>query len=144
MIGPWSMKKIRYLSVDEAEWSHDRILEATGGERGDLARANLEFVFERVKDIGEGLERNEAVVKKAAFLLYSLVTQHPFINGNKRTAFEIVNAFLELNGYSLRAKTDEVYGLLSALGAGKASERQAENWITTNLAKKNQGSRRVS
>ena len=45
------MKKIRYLSVDEAEWSHDRILEVTGGERGDLARANLEFVFERVKEI---------------------------------------------------------------------------------------------
>jgi death on curing protein len=71
------------------------------------------------------VESNEAVVKKAAFLLYSLVTQHPFINGNKRTAFEIVNAFLELNGYTLHAKTDEVYGLLSELGAGEASERQA-------------------
>jgi death on curing protein len=138
------MKKIRYLSIDEAEWSHDRILEATGGERGDLAKANLEFVFERVKEIGEGLEGNEALVKNAAFLLYNLVTQRPFINGNKRTAFEIVNAFLELNGYTLHAKTDEVYGLLSELGAGKSSERQAENWITTNLAQKNQGSRRVS
>jgi hypothetical protein len=48
------MKKIRYLSVDEAEWSHDRILEATGGERGDLARTNLEFVFERVRKLEKG------------------------------------------------------------------------------------------
>ena len=136
------MKKIRYLSVEEAEWSHNRILEVTGGERGDLARANLEFVFERVKDIGEGLERNKAIVKKAAFLLYSLVTQHPFINGNKRTAFEVVDAFLELNGYTLRAKTDEVYGVLSDVGAGKVSEEQVEDWIGTNLAKKNAKSRR--
>src|SRR5437016_7617840 len=92
------MKKIRYLSIEEAEWFHDRILELTGGERGDLAKANLEFVLERVKGVGEGLDREKAVVKKAAFLLHSLVTHHPFINGNKRTAFEVVDAFLELNG----------------------------------------------
>jgi death-on-curing protein len=138
------MWKIRYLSVEEAEWSHDRILDVTGGERGDLARANLEFIFERVKDIGEGLERNEAVVKKAAFLLYSLVTQHPFINGNKRTAFEVVDAFLELNGYALQAKTGEVYTILSDLGAGTASQTQVEGWIVTNLAERKRRSRRRS
>jgi len=87
------MKKIRYLSIEEAEWFHDRILELTGGERGDLAKANLEFVLERVKGVGEGLDREKAVVKKAAFLLHSLVTHHPFINGNKRTALEVVEAF---------------------------------------------------
>src|SRR2546430_17651151 len=96
------MKKIRYLSVEEAEWFHDRILELTGGERGDLAKGNLEFVFERVKDVGEGLDVKIAIVKKAAFLVYSLVNHHPFINGNKRTEFEVVEAFLELNGYILR------------------------------------------
>jgi death-on-curing protein len=138
------MKKIRYLSVEEAEWSHDRILELTGGERGDLAKANLEFALERVKDIGEGLERSKAVVKKAAFLLYSLVVHHPFINGNKRTAFEVVDAFLELNGYVLQAKTDEVYVILSDLGAGKASQMQVEDWIVTNLAERKGRSRRGS
>ena len=135
------MKKTRYLSVEEAEWSHARILEVTGGEPGDLARANLEFVLERVKAIGEGLERKEAVVKKAAFLLYSLVTQHPFINGNKRTAFEVVDVFLELNGYALQAKTDEVYTTLSDLGSGKASQTRVEDWIATNLAERKRRSR---
>jgi len=80
-------------------------------------------------------------VKKAAFLLHSLVTHHPFINGNKRTAFEVVDAFLELNGYVLRAKTDEIYRVLSDLGAGKASEAQVEDWIVTNLAEKKLRSR---
>lgn len=138
------MKKIRYLSIEEAEWFHDRILELTGGERGDLAKANLEFVLERVKDVGEELDIGKAITKKAAFLLYSLVIHHPFINGNKRTAFEVVEAFLELNGYILRAETDEVYSLLSDLGAGKASEAQAEYWIATNLAKRKQRSKRKS
>ena len=71
------MKKIRYLSGEEVEWFHDRILELTGGERGDLAKANLEFVLERVKNVGEKLDR-EPIVKKAASLLYSLVIHHPF------------------------------------------------------------------
>ena len=135
------MKKTRYLSIDDVVWSHDRILELTGGERGDLARANLEFVLERVKDVGEGLKIDKAIVKKAAFLLYSLVSQHPFINGNERTAFEAVEAFLELNGYVLRAKTDEFYRLLSDLGAGKDYQTRAEDWIETNLAMKRQTSK---
>ena len=116
----------------------------TGGERGDLAKANLEFVLERVKGVGEGLDREKAVVKKAAFLLHSLVTHHPFINGDKRTAFEAVDAFLELNGYVLRANPDEIYRVLSDLGAGKASEAQVEDWIATNLAKKKRRSRAES
>jgi death-on-curing protein len=144
LVGRSTMKRIRYLSVEEAEWSHNRILEVTGGERGDLARANLEFVLERVKDVGEGLETKKAIVKKAAFLLYSLVVHHPFINGNKRTAFEVVDAFLELNGYVLQTKTDDVYVILSDLGAGKASQTQVEDWIATNLAERRRRSRRRS
>jgi len=84
------MKKIRYLSIDEAELFHDRILDLTGGERGDLAKANLEYALERVKDVGEQLDRDKAIVKKSAFLLHSLVVHHPFINGNKRTASKLL------------------------------------------------------
>ena len=74
--------------------------------------------------------------EKAAFLLHALVSHHPFINGNKRTAFEVVEVFLELNGYVLRAKTDEIYSLLSDLAFGRASGERADEWIATNLAKK--------
>ena len=130
------MKKIRYLSIGEAEWFHDRILDLTGGERGDLAKANLEFALERVRDVGQGLDRDEAIVKKSAFLLHGLVVHHPFINGNKRTAFEVVDAFLELNGCTVKARTEETYRLLADIGSGKISESQVEQWIATNLAKK--------
>lgn len=100
--------------------------------------------MERVKDIGEKLDREKAVVKKPAFLLSSLVIQHPLLNGNKRTAFEVMGAFLELNGYVLRAKTDETYGLLSDSGEGKRSETQIEDWITMNLGEKTRTPRRRS
>lgn len=130
------MRKIRYLSIEEAEWFHDRILDLTGGERGDLAKANLEFALERVKHVGEQLDRDKAMVKKSAFLLHSLVVQHPFINGNKRTAFEVVDAFLELNGYNVTTGTEKTLRLLADIGSGNMSQAQVEEWIATNLAKK--------
>jgi death on curing protein len=61
---------------------------------------------------------------------------HPFINGNKRTAFTVVESFLELNGYALGGGSDATYELLSEMGAGKISPEQAEDWIARNLAKK--------
>ena len=129
------MKKIKYPSSEDVEWAHNRILDLTGGERGDLAKANLEFVLDRMKEIGERLGFHEAIVKKAAFLLHSLVTQHPFINGNKRTAFEALKVFLEPNGYIINASDDEIYTLLGLISKGQASLTQVEEWMETNLAK---------
>ena len=63
------MKKVKYLSIEDVEWAHERILEVTGGERGDLAKANLEFVLETVKDVGRDKDFEKSLVKKTAFLL---------------------------------------------------------------------------
>ncbi|HZY47069.1 MAG TPA: type II toxin-antitoxin system death-on-curing family toxin [Candidatus Bathyarchaeia archaeon] len=129
------MQKIKYLSSDRVEWVHGRILELTDGDRGDVSKGNLEFILAKVENVGERLDRDRAIVKKAAFLLYNLVTRHPFVNGNKRTALEVVQAFLELNGYTIQVKKDEAYMLLSDIAAGKALLSRVENWTITNLAK---------
>ena len=136
------MKKVRHLSIEDVEWAHERILEATGGERGDLARANLEFVLEAVKDIGLDLDFEKSIVKKAAFFLHNLVTRHPFVNGNKRTAIEVAKAFLELNGHSLRAGTEQMVTMVTRVGSGETSLDQVGDWIATNLVKKSPRKRR--
>lgn len=136
------MKKFRYLSIEDVEWAHERILEVTGGERGDLAKANLEFVLEAVKDIGRDLDFKKSIVKKAAFLIHSLVTGHPFVNGNKRTGLEVADTFLELNGYSLQAQTEQTVAMTSRIGSGGMSQAQAEEWIARNLVRKTARKRR--
>lgn len=130
------MKKIKYLSIEDVDWAHNRILEVTGGERGDLARANLEFVLESVKTIAPDLDNEQMIVKKAAFILHSLVTQHPFVNGNKRTGFEVTKMFLEPNGCTLTASKDDSYIFLLSVSKGEADLAHVEDWIATNLAKK--------
>jgi death on curing protein len=128
------MKKIKYPSIDQAERAHSRVLDLTGGERGDLNRSNLEYILEAVKGIGEKLDRRHAMTIKASFLLYNLIGQHPFVNGNKRTAFELVKLFLRLNGYEIGAKPDERYSYLADIAAGRVSLAKVQEWIGTNLA----------
>ncbi len=95
----------------------------------------MEYVLEAVREVGEELDDHYAIKKKAAFLLYNLISQHPFVNGNKRTAFELVKLFLRLNGYEIKPKSQETYSFLAGIAAGKISLCQAEDWIAINLAK---------
>jgi len=128
------MKGIRYPSLEQVERLHNRVLDVTGGEHGDLSRSNLEYVLEAVKQIGGNAGDRHAVKRKASFLLYNLISQHPFVNGNKRTAFELVKLFLRLNGYEIKAKSQETYVFLADIAAGRISLNRVEEWIATNLA----------
>ena len=129
---------IRYPSLEQVELLHGRILQLTGGEPGHLSKSNLEYLLEAVKNVGERLDRKQAIAKKAAFLLHNLVVLHPFVNGNKRTAFELVRLFLQLNGYEIKAESKAVYTFLADLAAGKASLAMVEKWMATNLAQARQ------
>ncbi len=129
------MKEIRYPSFEQVERLHNRVLDVTGGEHGDLSRSNLEYVLDAVREIGENADVQLAVTKKAAYLLYNLISQHPFVNGNKRTAFELVKLFLRLNGFEIKAKSQDTYAFLADIAAGRASLKQVAEWIATNLAK---------
>ncbi len=89
--------------------------------------------MDAVKDIGDRLPKKEAIIKKTAFLLYNVVVVHPFLNGNKRTAFGIAEAFLEANGYELVPQAKEAYEFLLGIGSGKISEIDVERWVARHL-----------
>jgi death on curing protein len=127
-------RKLNYPTADQVEELHSRIIDLTGGEHGDLSRSNLEYLLGAVKDVGRRLEAKQAIVKKAAYLLYNFVVQHPFVNGNKRTALELVTLFLRMNNYEITAAPERIYTFLSDIAAGKESLASVEKWIATNLA----------
>jgi death on curing protein len=52
------------------------------------------------------------IAEQAAAYLYHLAMNHPFIDGNKRTAFAVMDTFLRLNGYNLKLTDDEAYDLV--------------------------------
>jgi death-on-curing protein len=111
----------------------------TGGEHGYLNNSNLEYLLDTVKDVGERLHRKQALTKKAAFLLYHIITLHPFVNGNKRTAYELVKLFLRLNGYQIDSDPGEAYQFLLDVASGKVSAADVDKWVAMNLTELKEG-----
>ena len=71
-------EEIQYPSVDQVSRLYRRVVETSGGEQGFLSKSNLDYLIDTVKDDGERLPKEKAIVKKAAFLLYSIIVIHPF------------------------------------------------------------------
>jgi death on curing protein len=68
----------------------------------------------------------------AAAYGYGLAKNHPFVDGNKRTAFVAMATFLELNGYSLVAPEPEVVVVMERLGAGLENQETISLWLKEN------------
>jgi len=70
------------------------------------------------------------------YLLFNLVNLHPFLDGNKRTAFEVTKNFLRLNGWSFAPEDDDAFGILVSISKGDLDAESTERWIARNLRRK--------
>jgi death-on-curing protein len=76
-----------------------------------------------------GEELYPDLFSKAAILFYLLVKNHPFIDGNKRTAALALIEFLERNGYTLSATNDELYQFTIDVASSVLTKEEVELWI---------------
>ena len=118
---------MRYLTAEEVILIHERILEKFGGAGGFRDWKLLDSAVQRPSAVFGGKELYPDLFAKAAALGHSLVLNHPFVDGNKRTAWEAMHTFVEENGYSLRAEPDEIVELMlriedKSLGVGQIAE----------------------
>ncbi|MFB6205993.1 MAG: type II toxin-antitoxin system death-on-curing family toxin [Haloglomus sp.] len=97
---------IEYLSVDSVLALHEVIIE--GDERsepGVQSEGDIEYALDHIEHGSFG-ERPGSIHEKAFQLLRLLVSGHPFVDGNKRTALQSIVVFYEQNGYELRYGED--------------------------------------
>lgn len=102
------MPNVRYLSVAEVQRIHDRIIAATGGMPGVINPAHLVAAVERPRSGMRDIEFYPTVVEKAAALLHSIISTHPFADGNKRTSVAAAGLFLRVNGLRLAVSQSEL------------------------------------
>jgi death-on-curing protein len=100
-----------------------------------LSRSNLEYILETARDIGERMPEEKAVVRKASYMLFNLVSLHPFLDGNKRTAFEVAKNFLTLNGWTFEPEEDDTFSTLVSIASGSLDAEATERWIARNLSR---------
>ena len=98
---------MRYLTIPEVLFIHFHVIERFGGRHGVLNLGGLESAVARPQATIEGDDLYASVLEKAAVLLHSLALNHPFQDGNKRTAFTALGLFLHYNGMVLEgSRTD--------------------------------------
>ena len=108
---------------------HQLMAEATGGEVGVRNEALLESAIQSCFATFDGADLYPTKEEKAAQLGFSLVSNHAFVDGNKRIGIYVMLSFLALNGINIYAENREVYELGMAIATGKIKYAGILDWI---------------
>jgi death-on-curing protein len=84
----------------------------------------------------DGQELYPTLVEKAAALGFSIIQNHPFVDGNKRTGHAAIEIFLFLNGFELEKSVDEQEKVILQVASGRMSRADFADWLRTAIVKK--------
>jgi death-on-curing protein len=118
---------------------HDRQLAEHGGTGGVRDEGLLESALARPRQLHAYGDPAPDLADLAAALAYGLARNHPFLDGNKRTAAVACETFLELNGATLEAEDLELYPLYLKLAEGKLGERDFAAWLRERVRTRGRG-----
>jgi death-on-curing protein len=123
----------RHLSLAEVLKLHDLIISETGGSHGLRDLGLLESALGQPQQTFGGDDLYPSLVAKAAALGFSLIKNHPFVDGNKRVGHAAVEAMLMLNGFDLSASVDDSEAEILAVAAGTLTRDHFQNWLEQHL-----------
>jgi death on curing protein len=118
---------IDFHTREFVEAIHDEQMRAHGGARGIRDEGLLESALAR--PLQKAAYGEPDIFELAAAYLYGLAKNHPFIDGNKRTAFTAADIFLAVNGSSIEAEQEDVIAFVLAVAAGEIDEDGAARFF---------------
>lgn len=132
---------MKSLSLDQVLWIHRRVIATSGGDPTVLDRGKLESAIAQPRMTFGGSSLYPTLAEKAAALGFSMIKNHPFLDGNKRTGIMAVLAFLGRNGYRLRAPVDEIEAVVLGVADGGVGRAEFSRWIRDHMVRKKGGPR---
>lgn len=125
---------IRYLNLVEVLDLHRQIIEQSKGAMGIRDLGALESALAQPRMTFAGEDLYPTIVDKASALGFSIVMNHPFVDGNKRTGHAAMETFLILNGLEINAYVDEQERVILALASGELERAAFTNWLQRSVA----------
>lgn len=119
----------QYVDIDEVYLIHQSIIKRVGTKASVRDFALLHSAVERPKATYSGQELYPTGFLKAAAILQSLCRNHPFTDGNKRTSWLSTKRFLKINGYYLKARTNEAVTFMIRVDNEKPSIAEIASWL---------------
>lgn len=121
-----------WLDLADALAIHDRQLAEHGGGSGVRDQAMLESTLTR--PVNQWFYGENDPASLAAAYAFGLARNHPFVDGNKRTAWVLARLFLALNGHALRFDPADAINTVLALAAGSLPEQGLADWFRAGLS----------
>ena len=126
------MTEPRWLALVHVLAIHSDQIKTHGGSAGLRDRGLLESALERPKNqFHYGSDPDLASL--AGAYGFGLANNHPFVDGNKRVAFQAMYLFLGLNGFRIEAPEEEVVSLILSLAAGELNETELADWVRRHI-----------
>jgi death-on-curing protein len=113
---------------------HNEQLKLNGGPEGIRDLGLLESALARPKNILAYAEEPPTLARLAAAYAKGIVANHPFVDGNKRTAFIVSLTFLRLNGLAVTASKEDRVNTFWSLAGGSLTEDQLTQWFERNTS----------
>jgi len=124
---------MRYLTLAEVLELHRRVLAQSGGADGIRDLGSVESAIAQPQMAFGGQELYPDIHTKAAALCFSLIMNHPFVDGNKRIGHAAMEVFLVLNGFEIVADVDDAESVILTLAAGNLTRKELEDWLTSHI-----------
>ena len=121
---------IKYLNAEQILFIHTRLIEETGGERGIRDLRLLRSAVARPQATFDQRDLYPDIFFKAAALLESLVNNHPFVDGNKRTGITATGLFLQLNGYPFQTSQEDLVAFTLSVAQGMETIESIASWLS--------------
>lgn len=123
----------RYLEPEEILVLHELLMEQSGGSSGLRDWNLLDSAVAQPRMTFAGHDLYPDLVDKAAALGYSLICNHPFVDGNKRIGHLAMEMFLLLNGMEIEASIDDQEKVILTVAAGQMQREAFAEWLSMHI-----------
>jgi len=120
---------VKYLYPKQVLYLYQQITQHTGGKVGLRDEGGLESAVYRPQASFGGQDLYPDLFSKAAALGHSILSNHPFVDGNKRVGFEAMRLMLRLSGYDVHASLEVKYAFVLDVAKGKLAEQAIADWL---------------
>lgn len=120
---------MQLLTLEQVLKLHKRVIEQSGGSIGIRDQGALESALAQPYMTYTAQELYPTLIEKVTALGFSLINNHPFVDGNKRIGHAAIEVILLMNGYEIQADVDSQETVILAVASSKMSRESFLEWL---------------
>ena len=128
-----TQRPIIRLSTETIIDIHSELIDNIGGGHGIRDKKLLDMAVNSIFQTFDGNDLYPTIIDKAAHLAYSLIKNHPFLDGNKRIGVTAMIIFLKSNGINFKCTNNELATFGLGIANGSLDEKNAQDWINSHI-----------